>query len=255
MARISQLPFLPCSLTKLEPTFHTFLLARNILVIYIPCTIAVCTLRELQQNFQIEFANFLLCHRKIDFCSRPHSKHRGEYKFNRTIRFRSPKMLSEFTTHMQSKYSLFEKAQAAAGAEFEWEVDWSQFFGLIPLINFTDRGIFPSRAGGAENSPVSKSCTWDCRTRLHYDRLFSDLFSWNCNFVTSVWVRCPAWMNDSCAGLPPRGELPSGCPGRSCNKDLVKKSFLRYFLTWHDGPRTCWWAASPCHSATRRTGK
>ena len=69
MARISQLPFLPCSLTKLEPTFHTFLLARNILVIYIPCTIAVCTLRELQQNFQIEFANFLLCHRKIDFCS------------------------------------------------------------------------------------------------------------------------------------------------------------------------------------------
>ena len=44
---------------------------------------------------------------------------------------------------------------------------------------------------------------------------FFQFFARNCNFVT-VWVRCPAWMNDSCAGLLPRGELQSGCPGQSC---------------------------------------
>ena len=233
MARISQLPFLPCSLTKLEPTFHTFLLARNILVIYIPCTIAVCTLRELQQNFQIEFANFLLCHRKIDFCSRPHSKHRGEYKFNRTIRFRSPKMLSEFTTHIQSKYSLFEKAQAAAGAEFEWEVDWSQFFGLIPLINFTDRGIFPSRAGGAENSPVSKSCTWDCRTRLHYDFCFFQICFHGIATLShqSGWGVLPGWMIHV-LGCRRVVSCRQGVQGGPATKIWSKKKFqcfLRYF--------------------------
>ena len=118
------------------------------------------------------------------------------------------------------------------------------------LTNFTDRGIFPSRADGSEKSPVSKSCTWDtpvaasCTSTFDFFPIF--FLASNCNFVT-VWVRCPAWMNDSCAGLLPRGVLPSRCPGQSCKSKVLgfilffgHFFFRKIFLTWHDGPRTCW---------------
>ena len=97
---------------------------------------------------------------------------------------------------MQSKYSLSEKAQTAAKAEFEWarEVDWSQFFGLIPLINFTDRGIFPSRADGSEKSPVSKSCTWDTGRQLHCDRLFPIFLHGIATLSQFGWGVLPGWM-------------------------------------------------------------
>ena len=109
----------------------------------------------------------------------------------------------------------------------------------IPLINFTDRGIFASRADGSEKSPVSKSCSWDTgRPAVALRSAFYNFFAWNCNFVT-VWVRlrCPAWMNDSCAGLLPRGGLPSGCPGQSCKRGFrFLFGFCRFFYAVFSSP-------------------
>ena len=100
------------------------------------------------------------------------------------------------------------------------------FWTYSSLTNFTDRGISlhgrmaqkslqcPNHAPG---TPAG-SCTTIG---------FFQFFASNCNFVT-VWVRCPAWMNDSCAGLLPRGVLPSRCPGQSC-KSKVLGFFLLFF--------------------------
>ena len=65
---------------------------------------------------------------------------------------------------------------------------------------------------------------------------FSNFFASNCNFVT-VWVRCPAWMNDSCAGLLPRGGLPSRCPGQSC-----KSKVLGFYFFSSDVSHLAWWS-------------
>ena len=106
------------------------------------------------------------------------------------------------------------------------------FWTYSSLTNFTDRGISlhgrmaqkslqcPNHAPG---TPAG-SCTTIG---------FFQFFASNCNFVT-VWVRCPAWMNDSCAGLLPRGVLPSRCPGQSC-KSKVLGFFLLFFGCFSPG--------------------
>ena len=109
------------------------------------------------------------------------------------------------------------------------------FWTYSSLTNFTDRGISlhgrmaqkslqcPNHAAG---TPAG-SCTTIG---------FFQFFASNCNFVT-VWVRCPAWMNDSCAGLLPRGVLPSRCPGQSC-----KSKVLGFYFFSSDVSHLAWWS-------------
>ena len=168
---------------------------------------------------------------------------------------------------MQSKYSLSEKIKREPKLNLNehGKVDWSQFFRLIPLTNFTDRGIFASRTDGSEKSRVSKSCScWDRGRQLHYDRLFSNFLHGIATLSQFGWGVLPGWMIHvlGCCRVVSCSQGVQGSPAKEGFRfyygfcvfsDCVFRIFC-IFLTWHDGPRTCWSGASPCHSATRRTG-
>ena len=127
------------------------------------------------------------------------------------------------------------------------KVDWSQFFRLIPLTNFTDRGIFASRTDGSEKSRVSKSCScWDRGRQLHYDRLFSNFLHGIATLSQFGWGVLPGWMIHvlGCCRVVSCSQGVQGSPAKEGFRFLFRilcifRLCISYFLYF---PHLAWWS-------------
>ena len=162
----------------------------------------------------------------------------------------------------------FRKNQTGAKAEFEWAREgWLKpifsdlFLWQTSLIEaFLLHGRMAQKSLECPNHAAAGTGAGSCTTIGFFPIFCTELQL--CHSLGEVscldeWFMCWAaaawWAAVRVSRAVLQKKVLGFYFGFCVFSDCVFRIFC-IFLTWHDGPRTCWSGASPCHSATRRTG-